>query len=70
MALTYRKLLEVLSKTPENQLDDNVTIFGHDDEFYPINRIAESNDSNDILHTGHIYLSCPYQLYENDKPIN
>lgn len=69
MGLTYRKLLEILSKVPDWKLDDNMSVFTPEGEFMPIFHVAQSVD-NGILDDGHIYLSADEILYAGDKAVN
>lgn len=54
--LTYRKLLEYIQSLPEDNLDDNVSIFDVDSkEFYSAKRWKLMKD-DDVLDKGHAYI--------------
>jgi len=56
--MTYRKLLEILSKQPGEILDkQDVTMYDPFlDEYFPIKAIEISNSKDDRLDPGHLYL--------------
>lgn len=60
--MTYKELLEKLKRLSQEQLDSDVTVyvcdenFSFGDEFFPVNDLLTSDDSNDILDPDHPYL--------------
>jgi hypothetical protein len=66
--LTYRDILNQLSKFPEDMLDDTATVHVSDDEFFGIRCLGKSND-NGTLDDGHIYFSIDEELCEDDEEI-
>lgn len=55
--MTYKELLENLSRIPEDRLNDNALVFIQwDNEYLPISAIWESGKENDVLDEGHTYL--------------
>lgn len=55
--LTYRKLKEAIEAIPENQLDDNVTIYDPaDEEFYQALTTEITDEEVDVLDPGHLII--------------
>jgi ribosomal protein S3AE len=54
--MTYRELLNQLLRLSSSQLDDDVTVFTRDGEYFTIAEVCEAGLGNDILDEGHIYL--------------
>lgn len=66
--LTFRDLLNQLQSLPVEKLDLSVTVYDRNqDEFYPVQKVSFSEDTDDILDGGH-----PILLIngENIEPIN
>jgi hypothetical protein len=55
--VTYQDLLYQLYELSPAQRQQNVTVELEYDEFMPITRLAFSDDKNDVLDTGHAYLT-------------
>ena len=54
--MTYRELLSRLNKATPEQLSNDVSVYLRaTDEFYPVAKIIENQES-DILDIGHLYL--------------
>ena len=54
--MTYKELLQNLSRIPEDRLNDNALVFIQwDNEYLPISEIWESGEENDVLNKGHTY---------------
>lgn len=56
--ITWGELLEKLNSLPPERLQDTATI--HDsteDEFHGVKDIGVSDDDNDVLDTGHLFLT-------------
>lgn len=66
--MKYKELLDKLGKLPSHKLEDDVSIYSPDGEFYSLHHVAVSND-NGVLDEGHIYLSADEILYEDDYAI-
>lgn len=55
--LTYRQLLEYLKEIPEDRLNDNVTLFDHENwEYFPAGFIETAGDNDGVLDLGHMYI--------------
>ena len=55
--MTYKELLETLTKLNPEQLNQTVTVHHHpSDEYYPINQFAITFD-NDVLDDNHLVLT-------------
>lgn len=59
--LTYRQLADIINQLPEENKDDNVSIYLDQlDEFYPVNStrfVDKDDESGDgVLDEGHFYL--------------
>ena len=55
--MTYKQLLEKLSRIPEERLNDTACVYVFSDcEFYQITEIAKTKET-DILDKNHYYLS-------------
>lgn len=59
MNMTWRQLLDLLSKMDEKHLDDNVTVFTAD-EFFPVSRMETNecldSEADGVLDKGHSFL--------------
>lgn len=54
--MTYKELLQNLSKIPEDRLNDNALVFIQwDNEYLPISAIWKAGEENDVLNEGHTY---------------
>lgn len=55
--MTYKELLENLSRIPEDRLNDTACVYVFSDcEFYRITELAQAKET-DILDANHYYLS-------------
>ena len=56
-SLTFRELAELIERLPEENKDDDVTVFVRGvDEYYPAETLRV-HVGDDILHNGHPYLT-------------
>jgi hypothetical protein len=53
--MTYRDLLNMLSKMDEETLNQNVTV-GFQDEFYPA-KVGFADDNQSVLDVGHPFIA-------------
>jgi hypothetical protein len=53
--MTYRDLLNLLSKMDNETLNQNVTV-GFQDEFYPAN-VLFADDTQSVLDEGHLFIA-------------
>ena len=55
--MTYAELRKYISLFTPEQLKQDVTIYVNDmDEFYPVEAIQVSDETNDVLDSDHIFL--------------
>jgi hypothetical protein len=56
--MTYKQLIEELTKIPADRLDDTVTVYDPDrDDFCGVNHSeVAKEEENDVLDPGHFYL--------------
>lgn len=55
--MTYRELIVKLMKMPAEALDQTITVYNEeDDEFYGCTGHDVSNDDDDRLDSGHLFL--------------
>lgn len=55
--MTYRKMIDMLGRIPANHLDDDVTIYDKtEDEYYPVEKVIQVDETQDALDDGHIVL--------------
>jgi len=55
--MTYRKLLEIIAKFNEEQLDQDVTIYEpYEMEFYPATDVLFADENNDVLDEDHPFI--------------
>lgn len=63
MAQTYRELKKKLDELSEEQLDQNVTLYDHDDdEYYPVTVSVTTVDYTDVLDKGHAVLTITHPV--------
>ena len=56
MNLTSADLLKQLQGLTERQLAQNITVFTHEEEFYPVQKTEFASDRQDVLDPDHLVL--------------